>query len=90
MIFKSIFLFINILYLISVSADEESCHSYAGGSVYPLGTGADHKLQWTQAVSKFKRRLNFCLKLIYHKFIKFLSQHQYGKVLQWLITSLSN
>jgi peroxiredoxin (alkyl hydroperoxide reductase subunit C) len=33
--------------------DEESCHSFGGGSVYPLGVNpekAEHKLQWTQAV----------------------------------------
>lgn len=34
--------------------DDDSCHSYAGGSVYPQGDGrADHKLQYTKAVSKF-------------------------------------
>jgi hypothetical protein len=35
--------------------DEESCHSFGGGSVYPLGVNpekAEHKLQWTQAVSE--------------------------------------
>ncbi|KAF4533105.1 hypothetical protein B566_EDAN003825 [Ephemera danica] len=32
--------------------DDDSCYSYAGGSVYPQGTGKnlDHKLQWTKAV----------------------------------------
>lgn len=38
----------------STSDDDDSCHSYAGGSVYPQGDGrADHKLQYTKAVSKF-------------------------------------
>jgi peroxiredoxin (alkyl hydroperoxide reductase subunit C) len=33
---------------------EESCHSFAGGSVYPQGSprNMDHKLTWTKAVSK--------------------------------------
>ena len=32
----------------------ESCHSFAGGSVYPQGSPKyiDHKLTWTKAVSK--------------------------------------
>lgn len=37
----------------SMSNDEGSCQSYAGGTVYPQGTDkSDHKLQWTKAVSK--------------------------------------
>ena len=34
---------------------EENCHSFAGGSVYPQSSyvkSVDHKLQWTNAVSK--------------------------------------
>lgn len=37
--------------------EDESCHSYAGGSVYPTGVSkaeTEHKLQWTKAVSKYK------------------------------------
>nr|CAD7204049.1 unnamed protein product [Timema douglasi] len=32
--------------------EDESCYSYAGGTVYPQGSGRslDHKLQWTKAV----------------------------------------
>lgn len=34
---------------------EETCHSFAGGSVYPQGSprNVDHKLTWTKAVSKY-------------------------------------
>lgn len=35
--------------------EDESCHSYADGSVYPTGVSkeeTEHKLQWTKAVSK--------------------------------------
>lgn len=34
---------------------EETCHTFGAGTVYPLGVDpkkAEHKLQWTQAVSK--------------------------------------
>lgn len=40
----------------STTPEDESCHSYAGGSVYPTGVSkeeTEHKLQWTKAVSKF-------------------------------------
>lgn len=50
-----IFLFLNLQLVLSAVPDEESCHSYGGGSVYPLGLNpqqTDHKLQWTKAVSK--------------------------------------
>lgn len=35
---------------------EQSCHSFAGGNVYPYTWphGGDHKLQWTKAVSKYR------------------------------------
>lgn len=34
------------------NGDEESCYSYAGGHVYPQGSGtSDHQLQYTKAVS---------------------------------------
>ncbi|RZC33840.1 peroxiredoxin-2 [Asbolus verrucosus] len=39
---------------VAAASDEEACHSYGGGSVYPLGVNpekAEHKLQWTQAVT---------------------------------------
>lgn len=33
--------------------DNESCYSFAGGSVYPAGEPkGDHQLQYTKAVSK--------------------------------------
>lgn len=37
-------------------AKEQSCHSFAGGNVYPYTWphGGDHKLQWTKAVSKYR------------------------------------
>lgn len=35
--------------------DNESCYSFAGGSVYPAGDPkGDHQLQYTKAVSKYK------------------------------------
>jgi peroxiredoxin (alkyl hydroperoxide reductase subunit C) len=44
------------LYIIETNGyfQEESCHSFAGGSVYPQGSpkNVDHKLTWTKAVSK--------------------------------------
>uniref|UniRef100_A0A1B6C7F6 thioredoxin-dependent peroxiredoxin n=1 Tax=Clastoptera arizonana TaxID=38151 RepID=A0A1B6C7F6_9HEMI len=35
-----------------ISLEEESCYSYAGGNIYPhgSGTGSDHKLQFTKAL----------------------------------------
>jgi len=34
--------------------DNESCYSFAGGSVYPAGDPkGDHQLQYTKAVSKY-------------------------------------
>ncbi|XP_046392896.1 peroxiredoxin-2 [Ischnura elegans] len=38
--------------LVQVAFSDESCYSYAGGSVYPQGTGKNlgHSLQWTNAV----------------------------------------
>ncbi|GLH11775.1 hypothetical protein R5R35_010731 [Gryllus longicercus] len=52
---KSYFQGIVFLFVIAVSfgaTKDESCHTYAGGSVFPqeVGTTVDHKLQWTQAV----------------------------------------
>lgn len=37
-----------------ISLEEESCYSYAGGNIYPHGSGSgtDHKLQFTKAVSE--------------------------------------
>lgn len=35
--------------------EPDSCYSYAGGNVYPMENDpakTNHKLQWTQAVSK--------------------------------------
>jgi peroxiredoxin (alkyl hydroperoxide reductase subunit C) len=44
------------LYIVEINGyfQEESCHSFAGGSVYPQGSprNMDHKLTWTKAVSK--------------------------------------
>jgi hypothetical protein len=44
------------LYIVGITGyfQEESCHSFAGGSVYPQGSprNVDHKLTWTKAVSK--------------------------------------
>jgi hypothetical protein len=44
------------LYIAEINGyfQEESCHSFAGGSVYPHGSprNVDHKLTWTKAVSK--------------------------------------
>lgn len=50
--------FITFCVVISNAAtpETESCYSYAGGSVYPSLSNpekADHKLQWTKAVSKY-------------------------------------
>lgn len=37
----------------NTSLESETCHSFAGGSVYPQsGSVAEHTLQFTQAVSK--------------------------------------
>jgi len=33
--------------------DNESCYSFAGGSVYPDQPKGDHQLQYTKAVSEF-------------------------------------
>lgn len=49
-----------ILSLLSYSIssyEEESCYSYAGGNIYPHGSGnsIDHKLQFTKAVSTYTR-----------------------------------
>lgn len=46
--------------------DNESCYSFAGGSVYPAGEPkGDHQLQYTKAVSKWEfSNLNYDLKLI--------------------------
>lgn len=44
---------VHVAYL--ATPEDESCHSYADGSVYPTGVSkeeTDHKLQWTKAVSK--------------------------------------
>ena len=45
------------LYIVEIYGyfQEESCHSFAGGSVYPQGApiNVDHKLTWTKAVSKW-------------------------------------
>ncbi|XP_019872082.1 peroxiredoxin-2 [Aethina tumida] len=42
---------LSLLYSCANSQDEQSCYSYAGGSVYPLGSQkSDHKLQYTKAV----------------------------------------
>lgn len=48
-------LLINVIFALAAVPDDESCHSYAGGTVYPLGANpetSEHKLQWTKAVSK--------------------------------------
>lgn len=40
--------------------DNESCYSFAGGSVYPAGEPkGDHQLQYTKAVSKWPDALSF-------------------------------
>lgn len=40
--------------LAQASEDNESCYSFAGGSVYPAGENkGDHQLQYTKAVSKW-------------------------------------
>lgn len=52
--------FLCLLYIFSglkqiiCATNEETCYSYAGGSVYPAGAKhVGHKLQTTKAVSKF-------------------------------------
>lgn len=51
------FLIAVVLYALCVItfASEDSCHSYAGGQVYPQETRrtSGHTIQWSQAVSKF-------------------------------------
>lgn len=53
---STVFLLLLSVHLAYLSVPEdESCHSYAGGSVYPTGVSkeeTEHKLQWTKAVSK--------------------------------------
>lgn len=65
------FLLINIqIWKARATNDDESCYSFAGGTVYPAGDPkVEHQLQYTKAVSKFgkykfligflKRKLNF-------------------------------
>lgn len=51
-----IILVLNVNFIITSVFTDETCHSYAGGSVYPLGSDpqqTEHKLQWTKAVSKY-------------------------------------
>lgn len=44
------------------ASNEETCYSYAGGSVYPAGAKhAGHQLQTTKAVSKFLIYLSLLL-----------------------------
>ena len=44
----------------AASGDDDSCYSYAGGSVYPEGeVKIDHKLQFTKAVSKYYIHIHF-------------------------------
>jgi peroxiredoxin 2/4 len=44
-----------LLATLAASRADESCHSFAGGSVYPAGTGRnlEHSLQFTKAVSLY-------------------------------------
>lgn len=49
------FVAFNIYLSYQANLDDESCQSYAGGSVYPYGTDpekTDHKIQYIKAVSK--------------------------------------
>lgn len=53
----NIIILLNLALLTYCAAPDEgdSCYSYAGGSVYPTVSNpekAEHKLQWTKAVSK--------------------------------------
>lgn len=44
-----------LLFAAGKADDNESCYSFAGGSVYPAGEPkGDHQLQYTKAVSKWK------------------------------------
>lgn len=46
-----IFLLINTFLTLAAVPDDETCRSYAGGTVYPLGANpTEHKLQWTKAL----------------------------------------
>lgn len=54
--FKLLLVTFFIIYTNAAVSEEESCQSYAGGNVYPLGSDpekTDHKLQWTKAVSEY-------------------------------------
>lgn len=56
MLKSAIFLIFQLSFVLCAAPEEESCHSYAGGSVYPLGSNpqeTEHKLQWTKAVSTY-------------------------------------
>lgn len=57
-----IYSLLNVIFVLSATPDDESCQMYAGGSVYPHTANperADHKLQWTKAVSQYTRVI-FC------------------------------
>ncbi|XP_044259943.1 peroxiredoxin-2-like [Tribolium madens] len=48
-----IFVFLCVSICLGATPDEESCHRFGAGTVYPLGVDpkkSEHKLQWTQAV----------------------------------------
>lgn len=51
-----LFVLLGFLHFANLAVPEdESCHSYADGSVYPTSVSkeaTEHKLQWTKAVSK--------------------------------------
>lgn len=50
-------LLISAVLVLGAIPEDESCQTFAGGSVYPHTSNperADHKLQFTKAVSKFK------------------------------------
>lgn len=81
------------LLLLAVSAAstaDESCHSFAGGSVYPAGTGRnlEHSLQFTKAVSLYSAHTLLALDLILIFFAQFPSRRRTGKAQPLLAAKL--
>jgi len=68
----------------AIGVDDESCHSYAGGSVYPLGTESskpDHKLQWTKAMISKSAPFWESTAVINGEFVQLKSTDYLGKYL---------
>lgn len=79
-----VYLVLNAVFVLSATPDDESCQTYAGGSVYPHTANperAEHKLQWTKAVISKQAPVWESTAVVNGEFVQLKSTDYLGKYL---------